>query len=1011
MKLNPEQKLAVDTIDGPVMVVAGAGTGKTQTIALRIANILKKTQVNPGNILCLTFTDSAAVNMRDRLLSVIGPEAYSVRVGTFHSFCQSIIRANPEYFYQFNVALEPLDKIDQIQIIRQLIDQLPPDSALKNPVDTYFYQNAIISALESLKKENISPPTLDTLVKQAGDFLEIVKPFYDQLKNIRADKKNLEKVLDIVDQIVKSNINQIYKTKISSLIKDKLDNAKEVKAAIIGFYENTQNQYPKQQVLSLIYPLYQSALQAQHRFDFDDLILSVIDCLRSHPDLLSSYQEKFQYILVDEYQDTNSAQNEILNLLCQNQESPNIFVVGDDDQSIFRFQGASTENIYNFYLRYHPKLTVLKNNYRSHKLILDSSASIINRNLSRLSRQIKDVDKTLVATVSYDPDPINLYSAQSQLEENYWVVSQIQKLLRQNVKPKNIAVLFRNNADIDDLLPLLSSQKIKYVKNYGTDILLSSVITQLLDLLSYLDGPGNETLLQKILNYPFLHFSATALFKHLRQGDPLPKFDKFQAKVAIFQKKKATLSSQELFDWAVRKFGYLRWILKSGNLETLKFLDRLYSEFKKINDNNFSSIVNKLRVYQTDQIPLISPPLLSESDSCLNLMTIHKAKGLEFEHVFIIKTLASRWENSRGQNKINLPLGVLPADALIQSYDVELEENRRLFYVALTRAKKQIYLSFTQKTPEGREQPPSRFLSEIDPKCVEVVPRDSKTEESALLAQFKPAPTKLQSPEITDYLRHYFKYHYHLNVTHLNSYQKCPLCFFFKTILKIPQAKTKPLSFGTSVHGALAYLFNLLKEKQQLIPLDKLLSVFESNLKRENLSTADHNDLLFQGQKHLTDYYQHYQATFNSNCLVEHDFRPYLTRLDDIPITGKIDKIEIIKGKKVNVVDFKTGNPDSKYQELSKEGDYYRQLLFYKILSDHSPGFPYQVASGTIDFIQKSRTGKFIRRDFTFPREDIQKTENLIKNTYRQITSFNFSPSPDCPDPDHLHQLFNKYFK
>ena len=356
-------------------------------------------------------------------------------------------------------------------------------------------------------------------------------------------------------------------------------------------------------------------------------------------------------------------------------------------------------------------------------------------------------------------------------------------------------------------------------------------------------------------------------------------------------------------------------------------------------------------------------------------------------------------------------MGILLADALIPDYDIDLEENRRLFYVALTRAKRQVYLSLTQASPEGREQLPTRFLAEIDPRFIETVKPDPGIEKSALLAQFNPAPIKLHSPEIIHYLRHYFKYHYRLNVTHLNSYRRCPLCFFFKTILKIPQTKTKALSFGTSVHGALAYLFHLLKDKQALIPLDKLLYVFDSNLKRENLSNADHHDLLFQGQRHLADYYRHYQDSFTTNCLVEHDFRPYLTSLGDIPITGKIDKIEIINGKRVNVVDFKTGNPDSKFKQLSSSGDYYYQLLFYKVLADHSPAFPYQVVSGTIDFIQKSRTGKFIRRDFTFSQADVQKIEELIKDTYHQITTFNFSPSSSCPDSDHLHQLFDKYFQ
>jgi DNA helicase-2/ATP-dependent DNA helicase PcrA len=251
---------------------------------------------------------------------------------------------------------------------------------------------------------------------------------------------------------------------------------------------------------------------------------------------------------------------------------------------------------------------------------------------------------------------------------------------------------------------------------------------------------------------------------------------------------------------------------------------------------------------------------------------------------------------------------------------------------------------------------------------------------------------------------------YRFNVTHLNSYLRCPLCFFFKTILRLPAPKTKSLSFGTAVHGALAYLFETYRRQNELIPLEKFLDIFKSNLKREHLPLSDYHHTLIRGQQILTDYYLHYQSQFSRHCLTEQDFKFFNIHLNNIPITGKIDKIEILTPKNVNVVDFKTGNPDSKYPELKPDGDYFRQLVFYKILCLNAHGFPYQVTKGTIDFIEKSRTGQFKRPSFDITDQHVADLTKLISATYQKIQNLEFAPKSDCPDHDHLHYLSSKYF-
>lgn len=1039
-KLNVEQKLAVDTIEGPVMVIAGAGTGKTQTIALRIGKILRETQINPGNILCLTFTENAALNMRERLLTFIGSPSYNVRIATFHGFCNSIIKDHPEYFLKSTVESEAIDDITQIEIIRSLIDKLPSESPLKNLNFTYFYQKDIISTLSTLKKENIAPVRFDELLKFAAEFVTLASPLVDKLIAIRATPKASSAITTLISELIDSpRVNSLYQVRLKyflTLYTSEASTLSELKKNVKDFIENLNNNLPKLRDLSNIYQSYQQTLLDRGLYDYEDMILWVILALQTHPELLSQYQEIYQYLLVDEFQDSNSSQMEILNLLTKAQDNPNLFVVGDDDQSIYRFQGASVENVYTFYQKYQKnlKLIVLKNNYRSHQLILDSSQNVISHNQSRITQYIGHLDKSLKSVSTFDPNPINLFAADSAVEENYWVANKIKKLVEEGVIPSNIAVLYRNNADIDDLLPYLSQNNLHYLRSDAINILDTLEIQQLLTLLKYLAFPSDDTLLFHVLSFNFVNLKPLNLYKLFHSVTKsnrtlseaifdieflkkqkfsdifIKKLKNFTLRVAKIQKLTNNLPTDEIFNLIIRKFNYLPFILKTGNLSLLKQLNTLYSHLKQslaTEKTDLFTWVKKIDLLFENEIPLNSSALLSEVDSSLRLMTVHKAKGLEFEHVFLIKVLSGKWDNSSGRSLIKLPLGILRYDVAAAA---NLEEDRRLFYVALTRAKKQIYLSYSRFNDSRREQLASQFVSEINPKFIEKIKSDSAIETKALKSLFHPLTPKLQSLNLASYLENYLSTQYRFNITHLNSYLKCPLCFFFKTILRLPYPKTKSLSFGTSVHGALAFLTEIYKKDNTLIPLSKFLSIFDFNLRRENLSKNDYNDLLSHGHQVLTDYYEHYKNDFNGRCLTEHDFKFFNIRMDDIPLTGKIDKIEFLSGQEVNVVDYKTGKPDSKYQELSPEGDYFRQLVFYKLLCSEAKAFPYEVISGTIDFIEKNNKNLFVQKNYSLTVEAVNKLKRQITQVFASIKNLDFTPNPKCDDPDHLHYLFDKYF-
>ncbi|MCW3086755.1 MAG: ATP-dependent helicase, partial [Sediminibacterium sp.] len=342
--LNTQQKRAVDTIEGPVMVIAGPGTGKTQILGARIGRILLDTDTQPENILCLTYTDAGAVAMRRRLLSFIGPDAYKVNIYTFHAFCNDIIQENLSLFEK--TVLDPISDLEKIDLFKQLIDGFPKNHPLKRyRGDVYFEIRNLQQLFSSMKREGWTPEFIN---QKIDEFLADI-PTRDEFVYKRAYKQ----------------------FRAGDLKENKIEEAKEkmekLRAAV--------NEFDR----------FQKLMRNRNRYDFDDMINWVIRAFEENKLLLSRYQEQFLYILVDEYQDTSGTQNRLVELLINYWEQPNVFVVGDDDQSIYRFQGANVENMLGFASGYKETLLtiVLTDNYRSTQPILDVSKTLIDRNEER----------------------------------------------------------------------------------------------------------------------------------------------------------------------------------------------------------------------------------------------------------------------------------------------------------------------------------------------------------------------------------------------------------------------------------------------------------------------------------------------------------------------------------------------------------------------------------------------------------------------------------------------------
>ncbi len=997
-KLNDEQKAAVNQIEGPVMVLAGPGTGKTQMIALRIAQILRSTQAAPYNVLCLTFTESGAVAMRKRLLEFIGETAYGIRIHTFHSFCNEVIQDYPTEFL-FARELESLTEVERIQFFRELLDEFPENSALRPFGSPYFYLRDIVKAIQDLKRENVSP---DRFLAAIHEQEAVLKSHGEAIENFVSTHANQITAEDFENMKLK-----LAGTPFASYVEGDSEDKKlrtVMKSELKEAFESWQKEIPKQQALQSIYQKYQSLLRARGRYDFEDMISMVTDKLKQNPELRAHYQEQFQYILVDEYQDTNSAQNEVVRLLGEFFESPNVFVVGDDKQSIYRFQGASLENLLYFYQLYKKSVQVvtLRENYRSQQTILDAAHSLISHSEQTLAQFLDEKFEALRAKAPHPSAPLRIAELDSADSERYFLAKEVQRLIAEGTKPSEIAILYRNNREAEGLVDLFLRMKIPFHLSAGQDLLRDREIQKLITLLRYLSNLDDESQLFNILHYDFWDFDSLSIAKLTRESNAKRKtlieamretevFAAFAEKLMVWHKESINRPLVEFFDLLIQESGFAKRILaKENQLEELNRLNSLFAELRQWNKANPTlSLVHFLAyldLLKENGLSLPAKELVTSKDA-VSLMTAHRSKGLEFEHVFIMNAVDKQWGNAPDHTKLKLPPTLLKV-ALPHEKN---EDERRLFFVAMTRAKKTLTLSYPKENEQGRPTVPSMFLNEIADSYkgkidTAYIEGEALQHLQTLFLVPKPTPTEDHRAYIQSLLQNYT-----LSVTHLNNYLRCPRLFYYNNVLRVPHAKSKALAYGTAIHEALKDLH--MGVRAGSVP-DKayVLEQFEKHLRREILSLQEFRGGLELGKTSLSEYYDFYRDSFHPNVLLEYDFRSHGVNIDGVPITGKLDKIELKDEaeRTVHVVDYKTGNPDSKKSEFGPQGEYRRQILFYKLLCDNSKKFPFTMVSGEIDFIQKSKSGEFVRKMVYTTPEELKELKLQIKSVYDDIMNLRF---------------------
>jgi DNA helicase II / ATP-dependent DNA helicase PcrA len=994
--LNPEQKKAVDTIEGPVLVIAGPGTGKTQILGARIGKILLETDTDAGNILCLTYTDAGAIAMRRRLISMIGPEAYKVNIFTFHAFCNDIIQENLPYFERNS--LEPISELEQIQLLRQLIDQFPAKHPLKRfRSDAYYEVRNLRSLFSTMKREGYT-----------AAFIE------ERIDQYLADLPNREKY--------------VYKKAVSGFKKGDLKKAE---------LDLEHNRMEKLRAAVQEFNRYQHLMLEKGRYDYDDMINWVIRAFEENEDLLRRYQEKYQYILVDEYQDTSGTQNRIVELLINFWSSPNIFVVGDDDQSIYRFQGASEDNMLDFDKKYGKDLAlvILTRNYRSIQPILDISKQLIGRNTTRLIHKKSGLTKDLVSSnnkISHLTNQPLIREYDTERDEMISIVSQVSQLLTSGISPGKIAVIYKENRYGQELLSYFKLKRLPVYNKRSTNLLEDPLIGQLLLVLRYLasaheyEVPFNgDEMLFEILHAEWFHIPAieiatlaaeladkrgsggkNSLRKALSEKAARPAKDLFsqqsplQSAGQILESLVTAVSNhtlQSLFEKIYTETGLLEFIMENPDkrrmLELLtSFFDFVKEETRRQPSMSLQELVIHLDLMDKEGISLPMVEVNGNADA-VNLLTAHGSKGLEFSYVFLAGCNSHYWENKKAPM-----VGYYFPDTLFQSKSNEDEELRRLFYVAITRAETHLYLSYSRYRNNGKEAESSQFIEEIRsdfnmPVEKMILSSQDTVDFQYLLLRGEQAP-EMERAE-SEFIHRVLE-KFRMNVTALNNYLRCPLEFYFKNLVRIPSPKNENTEFGSAVHDALEKFFRKMQDSGNRFPEPGFLTGsfdYYMHHHRESFTRTEFARRMEYGHIILPAYYEKYIQSWNKIVAVELNINNVV--IQGVPMKGKLDKLEF-DGKQANVVDYKTGNSENAKSKLKGPdekdplgGDYWRQAVFYKLLVDHY-GKGWQVISVEFDFIEPDNKKNYKKQKIYITPQDEALVSRQITETWAKIQNHDF---------------------
>ncbi len=1065
-KLNKAQKQAVDAIYGPVMVIAGPGTGKTELLSVRAANILQKTDTLPENILCLTFTESGANAMRERLTQIIGKEAYKVAIHTFHSFGTEIINQNGQYFYQ-GANFRPADELSSYEIIRDIFEKLSHNSPIVGKLNgEYTHLSDSLKIISELKASGLTSDELLAILDQNDIIIEKVEKLLTSVFAERVGKNTASQAAKQIEAIRNIETSAILPTivPLSKIIADSLETATNEAADMNSTKPITawKNQWFKKdeqgslrlksherqiklRAISTVYEQYLLRMQEAALYDFDDMILRVVHAMEIFNDLRFNLQEKYQYIMVDEFQDTNMAQMRIIHNLTNNEvqgDTPNIMVVGDDDQAIYSFQGADISNILNFRTNYpQTELVTLTENYRSTADILSGSRDIITQGHDRLESTIAELDKNLIAKNQELSGEVHLHEAETIADERHWVVSDIKSRIAAGEKPNSIAVLTRRHHEISALLPYFSRADIAVSYERRDNVLEQApviLIEKISRLLIYLSqGRHDEVnvLLPEILAHKAWGIEPSELWSlsvkaydgHKRWLDIMavtPDFVTLHDWIITTSTLIADTPLEQVLDIIIGKQNLLLTDEKPTYISPI--YDYFFSSDKLVSNPDeylvyleaLRTIRSKLREYRPDQTPTLTTfidfislnrkigstissirqPI--QTDNSVNIMTAHKSKGLEFDTVYVINAVDTAWgEHARSRSRlINYPEN-LPLSPVGEAED----ERLRLFYVAITRAKRQLHISYSLRDDNGKNTLRAVFLVDSKwPTKTIIAPKNAdQSTEAAELAWYQPLIQPTNS-KMRDLLLPTLE-NYKLSVTHLHNFLDIPrggpATFLLQNLLRFPQAKNSSSAYGTAIHDTLQGAHAHITATNKPQSIEDIINNFEINLRNQHLVAPDYQTFLQKGSDALRTFLDKKYDTFKPTQQTELNFSNQHSIIDQAHLTGKLDLAEIDNtNKTIIVTDYKTGKP-AKYwtgkdeYEKVKLHKYKQQLMFYKLLVENARDYHnYQVTSGIMQFVEPTSYGDIVSLQIEFSKDELDYFKQLINAVWTHITEL------DLPD-------------
>ena len=1047
-QLNPEQKKAVDAIEGPVMVVAGPGSGKTELLSLRVANILRTVDIRPGNILCLTFTDAAAFNMRQRLIGLLGRNAYRVAIHTFHTFGVEVINRYPEYFYNGAIFL-PADEVTQTEILGDIFQELEYGNPLRSAHQGQFvYLNPVKKAIEHLKKAGLTPKEFTQIITANKKEAALIDPLIQSILTERVSKKTipaLEGVILELSRIPSEPLRERFKSLKAVVIQslqDAINEARESDSAtpvtewkrkwtargddrMIHLVDVLQE--PRVDELARAYQRYMTRMRERGYYDFNDMILDTITMLENNVGARLDLQDRYQYLLVDEFQDTNDAQMRLIHLLTDNQDHkgrPNIMVVGDDDQAIYKFQGAEISNILQFRATFRDvTLVALKQNYRSTADILTAARHIIKKGVNRLEKDLYAANKRL------KDGAIHSKEFPSREAEYQWVVGEVGQLIANGVPMKEIALISREHRLLEAIAPYFHAARIPIAYERQQNVLEERHILQLITMLRFVDSlmkksKSADDLLPEILNYPFwgleraivwelsvkAHQNHTPWLTTMRaSGGKLKDIADFFIALGA---KAAYATAEEILHELIgqfRSFYFSKEIFDRHRAVYLMFLSSLqsfvnalrkYHRGKRVSTHDTVSFVD---MHASNKIPLSNASPFVNAQDAVQLMSAHKAKGLEFEAVFVINCQEDIWtgRGSRGQL-------ILPSNLPIAPARDTLDDQLRVFYVAITRAKRLLYLTSYHFDHRGKESDRLGFIAPDDnapssfrPKSINL--SDMNMTAESLLSQAWDA--RHAAPFVADEkaLLKPMLESYQLSVTHLQNFLNVadagPWTFIEKNLLMFPEPKSPSGVFGSAFHGVIQQIYEKLKRTQTLPELGEVNDWFAYFLKDGRLNERETELLAKRGLKALEVFYPARRDSFSAQDRIELNFRNQGVVIGDAHLTGKIDRLSMetaVADKKIIVHDFKTGKaivswePSDPYEKI-KAWKYRQQLAFYKLLVERSRDFggAYQVERGIIEFVEPVR-GQLINLTLDIDPIHVERLKRLIEAVYKRIINLDF---------------------